>query len=77
MIDLREEVARWLLVLEDSDWEWDKESDAVRNMCLLNADALLALLKEQGVVQLDKNQNFSPFAGIPVGFQRVHPLVEK
>jgi len=51
--DLREVVAKWLLVLEDSEWEWDKESEGVRNMCLLNADSLLS---QHGVVQLDENQ---------------------
>ena len=40
-------------------------------------DSLLTLLSQHGCVQLDENQDFAPFAGIPSAFYRVRPLEGK
>ena len=67
--DLRETIVMWLDAHRVNHTHgWDIEH------C---ADSLLTLFSQHGVVQLDENQDFAPFAGIPSGFYRVRPLEGK
>lgn len=66
---LKEVVARWL-----GGHDYDMLTIGLCSKPLQEADSLLILLSQHGIVQLDENQDFSPFAGIPKDFKRVRPL---
>ena len=73
MSELREAVAKLYFIRWSSgvtDDQYGKILEDGRQFY----DSLLPLFSQYGVVQLDKNQDFSPFAGIPIDFMRVHPL---
>ncbi len=65
-------VAKWLHEMYEPKIDGNYIFEATAY--LPDADSLLTLLSRHGVVQVDENQDFSPFAGIPINFKRVRPL---
>ena len=68
MSDLREELKQMIRMFREEGVQsqaWKSDADV---------EDVFALLSKHGVVQLDENQDFAPFAGIPLNFNRVHPL---